>query len=86
MNNLNLAHKKARAKENGNEKEFRRERIRVGEKARVTNNTRKTQEQEGTVIRVNKDSGFLTVLGGKKSGTIRRSEKNLIKIDSFTYF
>ena len=84
VDNLQIALKKKETEKIDKRKEIRKERIYVGDKVRIKSNIQKTQEGEGTVIRMKKDSGFITVLGRKGTGTIRRLEKNLKKIDSFT--
>ena len=56
--------------------------IQVGDKVR-TLNLRPFQDKEGEVLKVNEAAGYVSILGTKKRKTIRRKNKNVLKIESF---
>jgi len=57
--------------------------IQVGDFVRIKN-PGPFQEKEGQVVKVNHETGFVSVLGKKKKRRISRKKKNLEKIDSYT--
>ena len=57
--------------------------IQVGDLVRIKN-PGPFQEKEGQVVKVNHESGFVSVLGKNKKRRITRKKKNLEKIDFYT--
>ena len=60
-----------------------RRRIQVGDKVRVLN-PRPFQDKVGEVLKVNEATDYVSILGIKKKRTIRRKEKNVLKIESYS--
>ena len=81
---MSLALGKVKARGNCAVRLERQRPIQVGDKVQVVNNIKKGQAREGEVIKINKESGFITVSGKNNSGNIQRLRKNLRRIDSYS--
>ena len=84
LKHLSLALKEEKTRENVKEKKIQRRHIQLGDKVHITNNIRKGQEREGEVVKINEESGFITVSGKNNSGNTQRLRKNLRRIDSYS--